>query len=1622
MKKILSFLLVAIIAFSIVGAFATSVNAFSAKDLLGGGEEGQSFTETYSPTESLTLKAEDGYNEALTTSTDAKEFVIKVVNFALGFLGLLAVIIVIYGGVLYVTAGGEEENTQKGKKSILYATIGLLIVMGSFAFVNTIIKAGGGGSDGGETGGNIGGSYNAAAAEVRNIAKDIYTGFLLVGEIEQDLRSIVSDAQKAPLDYNGNKNWVSKEAVGGFMGSMKSKIKNIRSKVPKFSKAYIATSELIREIEKAESELRVIRERNVLLDSDGNFELTDGGTRIEICGTGNEWEEAFSFGYGRSCDRYPANLFPLWDQKLQPAIVDGTGLYEFGPIYGYVKDYYYEETIANIVKLEEAMSPFGELEAAKAGSIIATSYEKLMFGLTGTNGVIQTSVIDEGAELGSFTAGSFLSNLYALDSESDDIYLVSIAEGSLLSALEHAIIMAEEIEKLQTVQARLRANVTTGKAPLVVTYDILESVDPAGESIKTVDWDGIKGEENADCEYGKADEVDGATESGGDATFYGTAFMRCVYNKPGTYVAKVIVSSGDSSKYIPGESRLTIKVLPPTSDINLKIKTSRDANGIVVSQYENGELTENRNSVVVTSEEAKLLEFDASQTASGTGDVSIFRWDLGTGGFEEGSADGKEEMKNVEEGEYKIRLEVENKIGEKDQKIFTLIVKNIAARTSIDPGTRVKVGETVTFDASASAAVGGVGITYEWTLKKLSHASKSAAPISKENMINLGSNKNKESFTHTFTELGEYEIFLTATSDLGDPSTDSKKFTIYSESPKAEFSYEAKKASQPNLLTLDGTKSYDPDGEKDDLVYLWTIDGEESGENWAFVGDDSSSIEEKIDVKFLEKGEYEVKLTVTDSNTITDKLNTEFGEIVKTIEVNDNLDLAWGESSQFVGQLDSENKILRSYDIEHKGLNDGEVAATAYEIDFGDESISSGEMDQLPVSHTYTKSGKYNIKATIYDDEGNENSITNRVIIGGEGSPLAVTSVSVDGAEILDYDYKKGLIISKNNVIKFDAKDSVNSDGSSNNLKYSWDLDYQEKRSSNPTATQTYKELGEYTVKLKVVDGNDPSKNSEDEIKLTVKSLPPVFSSISATPSSDDADLITPVEVVMKAHGEDDPDGDITQYKWWYYDEDDPDEKLGIQVTKVPMAKLIIGTFGKEGQKITYKFGLELTDSDNEVFPDEDEDDEINSPEIEVKNGPNTPPEATFSVDKTNVFVGDKIMFTSSSKDPDGEIESYIWDFEGDGFSNNLPVKEPTIEHKFAEKNLKGFDVRLKVVDDKGGESTSESKTIYVDSLADEPTAAFKYEVVEGSGGKKINFTNNSVADEDAGAEIISFKWDFDTVSTFDTADSDGDGSKDNDIDSQEENPSRLYDEFGAYTVKLSITDNQGNSDEVAHAITIPLADPPVSAFTYEVDDGVVKFKNNTTADTENGAIIEKHIWDFDTASTLVSSDTDGDGDKTNDQDSLDKDPEYEYEHAGTYQVKLKVIDNQGGEDEVIHEINVTFAGTTPGTEDGDMTAILMPTPVANEDDIVFLTGDAGAVTFDFSKSLGSISNYTIDKNIYYDTDGNGIKDDDKDFNTSLPGTWKTNFEKEWGEVVVQLTVKDIYGNEHTATKEVQFK
>lgn len=65
----------------------------------------------------------------------------QVTNTILYIVGIIAVIMLIIGGIKYVISGGDAKKVTDAKNTVLYAIIGLVISFLAFAIVNFVISA-----------------------------------------------------------------------------------------------------------------------------------------------------------------------------------------------------------------------------------------------------------------------------------------------------------------------------------------------------------------------------------------------------------------------------------------------------------------------------------------------------------------------------------------------------------------------------------------------------------------------------------------------------------------------------------------------------------------------------------------------------------------------------------------------------------------------------------------------------------------------------------------------------------------------------------------------------------------------------------------------------------------------------------------------------------------------------------------------------------------------------------------------------------------------------------------------------------------------------------------------------------------------------------------------------------------------------------------------------------------------------------------------------------------------------------------------------------------------------------------------------------------------------------------
>ena len=73
-------------------------------------------------------------------TTNADTVVKSVINTIFYVVGILAVVMIIMGGIQYTTSAGDQAKVTKAKNTILYGIVGLVIAVLAYAIVNFVLS------------------------------------------------------------------------------------------------------------------------------------------------------------------------------------------------------------------------------------------------------------------------------------------------------------------------------------------------------------------------------------------------------------------------------------------------------------------------------------------------------------------------------------------------------------------------------------------------------------------------------------------------------------------------------------------------------------------------------------------------------------------------------------------------------------------------------------------------------------------------------------------------------------------------------------------------------------------------------------------------------------------------------------------------------------------------------------------------------------------------------------------------------------------------------------------------------------------------------------------------------------------------------------------------------------------------------------------------------------------------------------------------------------------------------------------------------------------------------------------------------------------------------------------
>lgn len=73
--------------------------------------------------------------------TDINAIIGNIIKTAMGVMGALVLLMIVWGGFTWLTAAGNPEKVKSGSNTIMWAVLGSVVVLGSYFLLTTVLKA-----------------------------------------------------------------------------------------------------------------------------------------------------------------------------------------------------------------------------------------------------------------------------------------------------------------------------------------------------------------------------------------------------------------------------------------------------------------------------------------------------------------------------------------------------------------------------------------------------------------------------------------------------------------------------------------------------------------------------------------------------------------------------------------------------------------------------------------------------------------------------------------------------------------------------------------------------------------------------------------------------------------------------------------------------------------------------------------------------------------------------------------------------------------------------------------------------------------------------------------------------------------------------------------------------------------------------------------------------------------------------------------------------------------------------------------------------------------------------------------------------------------------------------------
>ena len=438
-------------------------------------------------------------------------------------------------------------------------------------------------------------------------------------------------------------------------------------------------------------------------------------------------------------------------------------------------------------------------------------------------------------------------------------------------------------------------------------------------------------------------------------------------------------------------------------------------------------------------------------------------------------------------------------------------------------------------------------------------------------------------------------------------------------------------------VTLDGSGSYDPDGQVTSYTWTWTS----SGQVRTATGISPSIV--------LPSGQHSIKLVVSDGIE-----SSQPDYVLITVLQSNQAPVANAGPDQSVTLPSGSSQT--SVTLNGSGSYDPDGTISQYFWTWtsgGQQKSATGGSPTILLP-----AGQYSVKLIVYD--GEDYSQADTVLI-------AVTQTNRAPIANAGPDQTKTVTAGGQASVTLNGSGSSDPDGTISAYYWSWIVNGQSRTATGVTPTISLP-VGQYTIQLVVYDGQVYSQADTVVITVTQTNQPPI-----ADAGPDQTKTVTAggqASVTLNGSGSSDPDGTIANYYWSWIANGQGHAATGV----APTISLPVG-----------QYSIQLVVYDGQVYS------QMDTVAITVTQT-NQAPVANAGPDQTKtVTAGGQASVTlngSASYDPDGTISQHIWSWTVNGQLRQAAGVTPTISLPVGQHSI-----QLVVYD---GQINSQADTVVI--------------------------------------------------------------------------------------------------------------------------------------------------------------------------------------------------------------------------------------------------------------------------------------------------------------------------------------